>query len=74
MQKKTLSLQFMTDMDKLYTLTMDSPVEPVDETLINQVMDTFIAEKFITTTSGYLKAKKGAKVIEQTVSEINVTK
>lgn len=73
MQKKTLSLQFVTDMDKLYTLTIDSPVEPVNEALINQVMDTLIAEKFISTTSGYLKAKKGAKVIDQTVSEINVT-
>ncbi|WP_062199917.1 DUF2922 domain-containing protein [Massilibacterium senegalense] len=73
MQKKTLALQFMTDQDKTFTLSIDAPVEPVNEALVNQVMDTIIAEKFITTTTGFLKAKKGAQIIDRSVVEITVT-
>jgi hypothetical protein len=54
------------------TITLENPVEPVDPEIVNTVMDTIISENVFMTSGGDLVSKKGARIVERTVTDINI--
>ncbi|MGG3466118.1 DUF2922 domain-containing protein [Neobacillus pocheonensis] len=66
---KTLELQFGTEFGKTARLSIDNPKEPVDEAVIKLSMAQIIASEVFTTASGKFVDAKGARVIDQNVTE-----
>lgn len=69
---KTLELQFVTAEGRTTRLAIDNPKEPVNINELNDVMDQVIADNIFYTDYGDLVAKKGARVIERTVTDYNL--
>ncbi|QXE01099.1 Protein of unknown function [Terribacillus aidingensis] len=67
---KKLDLQFLNEMGRTVTISLEQPVEPADEALINEAMDTILAQNVITSSGGLLVSKKGARIVDRTVQEI----
>ncbi len=69
---KTIELRFRNADDKLVRFNLDNPVDPIDPVVINEAMDTIIAENVFTSSGGDLLTKEGARVVEQLVEEIEI--
>ncbi|WP_130860482.1 DUF2922 domain-containing protein [Gracilibacillus phocaeensis] len=69
---KKLELKFENEEGKTTTISLDQPVEPVDESAVSAAMDTIIAENAIFSSGGDLIAKKSARVVERNVEEIDI--
>ncbi|WP_066190686.1 DUF2922 domain-containing protein [Gracilibacillus timonensis] len=69
---KKLELKFENEEGKTTTISLDQPVEPVDESVVSAAMDTIIAENAIFSSGGDLIAKKSARVVERNVEEIDI--
>lgn len=69
---KQLELQFLNEDERTVTITLENPVEPVDPETVNTVMDTIISENVFMTSGGDLVSKKGARIVERTVTDINI--
>jgi hypothetical protein len=67
---KTLELQFLNTAGKTAKITIDSPVEPVDQTVLNAAMDQILAADIFVSTDGDFVSKKGARIIDRNVTEI----
>jgi hypothetical protein len=67
---KKLDLQFLNEMGRTVTISLEQPVEPADEALINEAMDTILAQNVITSSGGLLVSKKSARIVDRTVQEI----
>ncbi|WP_077307230.1 DUF2922 domain-containing protein [Terribacillus halophilus] len=67
---KKLDLQFLNETGKTVTISLEQPVEPADEALINEAMDTIIAQNVIASSGGELVSKKSARIVDRTVQEI----
>jgi hypothetical protein len=67
---KKLDLQFLNEMGRTVTISLEQPVEPADEALINEAMDTILAQNVITSSGGLLVSKKGARIVDRTVQEL----
>jgi hypothetical protein len=66
---KTLELQFVNEEGKTVRLTIDEPREHVTQTEIANVMDVIIAANVFPSSGGDLIAKKGARLIDTTVTQ-----
>ena len=66
---KKLELQFTNVAGKTTTISIDDPVVP--ET-VSATMDTIIAANVFTSAGGDLVAKKGARVVERDVTEVDL--
>ncbi|AKS37828.1 hypothetical protein NP92_01380 [Anoxybacillus gonensis] len=66
---KTLELQFMNEEGKTVRFTIDAPREDVTEAQISQVMDVIIAANVFPSSGGDLIAKKGARLIDTTMTQ-----
>lgn len=69
---KQIELQFLNEEDRTITLSLSDPVEPVDPSAVNTAMDTIISEDAFTSSGGSLVAKKGARIVDRTVVEIEL--
>ncbi len=69
---KKLELKFLDQDNRIVTISLDDPVEPVDPVLINQAMDTIVTENCFFSSHGDLVAKKDARIVERNVIEIDL--
>jgi hypothetical protein len=69
---KKLELQFVNLEGKTATLSIDDPIEPVEPASVSAAMDTIIATNIFTSTGGDLVAKKGARVVERNVADVEL--
>lgn len=70
---KKLELIFETDREKTVTYSLDSPVEPVDATAVNDTMDMIVAENiFKPASGGEIVKKKAARIVDRQVEDIEL--
>ncbi|OAS87790.1 MULTISPECIES: DUF2922 domain-containing protein [Metabacillus] len=69
---KTLELQFLNTAGKTVKISVDSPVEPVDQIALNTAMDQLLAANIFISTDGEFVSKKGARIIDRNVTEITL--
>lgn len=69
---KTLELKFGNQEDKIVTVSLENPVEPVDPVLVNAAMDAIIAQNAFFSSGGDLVSKKSARVVERNVAEVQI--
>jgi hypothetical protein len=67
---KTLELQFLNTAGKTVKISVDSPVEPVDQIALNAAMDQILAANIFISTDGEFVSKKGARIVDRNVTEI----
>ncbi|WP_050180067.1 DUF2922 domain-containing protein [Domibacillus robiginosus] len=67
---KTLQLQFTTTGGSTSSMTIDTPVEPVNASAVEQAMNAIIASDVFAAATGSLVAIKGASLIDREVTEI----
>lgn len=67
---KKLELQFTNLEGKTATISIDDPIEPVNAAAVSAAMDTILAENVFTSTGGDFVAKKGARVVERNVTDV----
>ncbi|PEP66326.1 MULTISPECIES: DUF2922 domain-containing protein [Bacillus] len=66
-----LELIFLKEDGKTVVFSIDNPITPVNEQTIGQVMDTILSSAIFLSLSGNTR-KKGARLVEKTVSEVTV--
>ncbi len=69
---KQIEMQFMNEENRTVTISLEDPVEPVNSADVNAAMDAVISENALTSSGGSLVAKKGARVVERIVTEIDL--
>jgi uncharacterized protein YggL (DUF469 family) len=69
---KKLDLQFYNEENKTVTISLNDPVEPADANAISQAMDDIITQNALYSSGGDLVAKKGARIVDRTVQEIQL--
>lgn len=69
---KKLDLLFENEEGKTVTYSLNNPIEPADPELVNEVMDTIIAENIFETKGGAVVKKKGARIVDRQVEEIDI--
>jgi hypothetical protein len=69
---KQLDLQFYNAENKTVTISLDDPVEPVDAAAVSAAMDTVLAENAFTSSGGDYVSKKGARIVERNVTDIDI--
>lgn len=69
---KQIEMQFINEEDKTVTISLEDPIEPVNPADVIAAMDTVIAENSFTSSGGDLVSKKGARIVERTVTEIEI--
>ncbi len=72
MMAQTLELQFLNTEGKTVKLNVDSPIDPVDPAAINAAMDDILAGNIFFTTGGDFVSKKGARIVERNVTDIEL--
>lgn len=70
---KKIELRFRNVDDKLVRFELDNPVDPIDPAVVNEAMDTIIAENVFTSSGGDLLTKESARIVQQIVEEIELT-
>ncbi|MBO9129986.1 DUF2922 domain-containing protein [Bacillus sp. 165] len=70
---QVLELQFLKDDGKVTTLSIEAPIIPVDEGAVNTVMDTILASGVFEPISTPTARKKGARLVDHTVTDINLS-
>ncbi|KIL51294.1 hypothetical protein KP77_08060 [Jeotgalibacillus alimentarius] len=68
---KTLELIFITSEGGNTTLTVDSPIEPVDPAAVQAAMQTVIDENLFLSTSGALTGIKSARIVSRGVEAVD---
>jgi hypothetical protein len=69
---KKLELQF-TDLEgKTATISISDPIEPVVPSTVLAAMDTIITANIFTSTGEDLVAKKGARIVERNVEDVEL--
>lgn len=69
---KKLDLIFENELGKSVTYSIDNPVEPANVNDVNAAMDEIIAQDIFTTSGGSVVKKKGARIVERIVSEVEM--
>ncbi|WP_088265944.1 DUF2922 domain-containing protein [Bacillus mycoides] len=69
---QVLELVFVKEDGKTVVLSIDNPITPVNELVVNQVMDTILSSSVFSSISENTR-KKGARLIEKNVSEVQIT-
>lgn len=69
---KKLELQFKNGEGQTVTLSLDNPIEPVDPIAVNDAMDNVLQQDVITSKGGDLVSKHAARVVERTVTEVEI--
>jgi len=69
---KKLELKFFNEDGKTVTYSFEKPIEPVDPEAINSAMDEIIAQNAFTSSGGDIVEKKGARLVERIVEDIDL--
>jgi len=69
---KKLELQFKNEEDNTVTLSIDNPIEPVNATAVNEAMDNILQQDVFTSRGGGLVSKHAARVVERTVTDVEI--
>ncbi len=69
---KRLEFIFENQVGKNVTYSMDSPTEPADPVVVSATMDTIIAENVFSTSGGDVVKKKGARIVDRQVTDIEL--
>ncbi|MHA6250708.1 DUF2922 domain-containing protein [Oceanobacillus sp. CAU 1775] len=69
---KKLEMRFENQEGRVVTYSLDYPLEDLDATSVNAVMDQVIEENVFTSSGGDLVGKRSARVVEQIVEEIEI--
>lgn len=69
---KRLELLFENFEGKTVTLTLDNPVDPANPEDINAAMDEILQQNVFDSSGGELVAKKGARIVERYVTDIDI--
>lgn len=69
---KKLELKFLNEDGKTVTYSLDKPMEPADAEAVTDAMDEIIAQNAFSTSGGNLVKKKGARIVERNVEEIDL--
>ncbi|WP_257349184.1 DUF2922 domain-containing protein [Pseudalkalibacillus decolorationis] len=69
---KQIELLFENLEGKTVRISLDQPVEPTDPAAINAAMDQILADNALTSSGGDLVAKKGARIVERNVTDIQL--
>ncbi|SDH95288.1 Protein of unknown function [Alteribacillus persepolensis] len=67
---KRLELRFMNEDGKNVTISLDEPVEPVDETAIDSAMEAVILSNMFLSSGGDITEKRDARIVERTVNTV----
>jgi len=70
---KTIELLFENAEGKTVRYTLDNPAEPVDPAAVNNAMDTIVSQNAFTSSGGDLVKKKGARIVERNVTDIQLS-
>lgn len=68
---ETLELIFLKDDGKTTTFSLENPITPVNEQMVNDVMDSILASN-VFATLGPQARKKEARLVERNVSDITI--
>lgn len=69
---KTLVMNFLTDQGKKSSIRFKEIKDNVDDSVVSDVMDTIIEKNIFITSSGELKVKDSAQIIDTTIEELNI--
>jgi len=69
---KRIELQFENEDGKTVTYSLDEPVEPANPEAVNAAMDEVIAQNLFSSSGGNIVAKKGARIVERNVTDIDI--
>lgn len=69
---QVLELIFAKEDGKTVVFSIDTPITPIDAPVVNQVMDTILASSVFSSIDENTR-KKGARLIEKNVSEVQIT-
>ncbi|KYH29661.1 MULTISPECIES: DUF2922 domain-containing protein [Clostridium] len=69
---KTLVMNFLTDQGKKSSIRFKEIKDNVDDSVVSGVMDTIIEKNIFITSSGELKVKDSAQIIDTTIEELNI--
>ncbi|HLR43149.1 MAG TPA: DUF2922 domain-containing protein [Pseudogracilibacillus sp.] len=69
---KKLELQFLTEEGKTATFSVDEPIEPANPETVVAVMDEVLEQDVFESKTGKIVAKKGARIVERIVTEIDI--
>ncbi|UCZ52047.1 DUF2922 domain-containing protein [Bacillus shivajii] len=69
---KRLELRFNNEAGRNVTIGLDDPIEPADSATISAVMDEIINHNVFTSSQGSLVEKRGARIVERNVEEIEL--
>lgn len=68
---EVLELIFLKEDGKTTTFSIENPITPVNEQTVTSVMDTIVSSD-IFLTLGQNARKKGARLVEKTISEVSI--
>lgn len=69
---KKLELFFENEEGRTVKHTLDNPVEPVNAVAVNTAMDEIITQNAFSSSGGDLVAKKGARIVETNIEDIDL--
>ncbi len=69
---KTLVMNFLTDQGRKVSIRFKEVKEDIDELSVVTVMDTIIEKNVFATTSGNIKIKDSAQIVDTTVEELSI--
>lgn len=69
---KRLELLFENEEGRTVTFTLDEPIDPADPAAVNAAMDEVLAQNVFESNGGNLVKKKGARIVERTVTDIDI--
>ena len=69
---KTLELLFLNLEGKTVKVNVDSPIDPVDQQALTTAMDQILAANIFMTNGGEFVSKKGARIVDRNVTEIEL--
>ncbi|WP_110112071.1 DUF2922 domain-containing protein [Bacillus sp. CGMCC 1.16541] len=72
MLTKTLTLQFVNQEQKAASVSINNVKNPLEATDVQAAMDAIIANNVFVTTGGPLVEKRGARITERQVTDIEL--
>ncbi|MCM3654687.1 DUF2922 domain-containing protein [Metabacillus litoralis] len=69
---KTLELLFLNTEGKTVKVNVDSPIDPIDQQALSTAMDQLLAANIFMTNGGEFVSKKGARIVDRNVTEIEL--
>lgn len=69
---KKLDLQFKNEEGNTVTISVDNPIEPANPEAVVAAMDTIIEQNVFMSRGGGLVSKQGARIVDRTVTQIEL--